>query len=216
VTGGGARFVLWRIPIYLRTREQYYAEAERKIQSEIDRAYEEQKSLYGFDDGTPAPRDLWEQRAKRYIEWLKERWFPPPWWVNDVVGWIEVSAGDTGALICAKLFLPPKRFSRQLKDKVYFAVDFKWVYGQRDLDHEEIRKRTIAAVEALARHYRLKKLYVDLDAWRRLVARTDLAGILHDAGIADLPGHCPPRSLEDQIREALATASDLEAKGLLK
>ena len=216
MSDGRAGLVLWRIPIYLRSREAYHKEAERKIQREIDRAYQEQRHLFVCADGTPAPRDLWEQIARKHTESVKARNNPPPWQVNDIVGWIEVSAGDTGALVCARLFLPQKRISRQLKGKVYFAVDSRCVYAQPDLDLEELRKRTIAAVAALARHDRLKKLHLDLGTWRQLVVRTDLGDILRDVGIADLPEHRPPRPLDDQIREALATATELEAKGLLK
>lgn len=194
---------LWRIPIYLRSRQQFYAEWVRKIREKIDRAYDEQEWPWGLDDGEPMPRQAWEQYAKRYIDWIWYRHSPPWWGANDVVGWIEVLACVRDLEISANLCLPKKRISRQLERKVYWFTEQRVVRLQPDCSNESLQEQTIAAVNELAQHPRLKKLCLDLDAWRLLAAHTDLYSILCDASIAD------------GCRQAEAVASDLKVRGLL-
>lgn len=175
--------MLWRIPIYLRSFAQYYQEAERRLDDDLKRAYESQKRLYEQGQGIQISYEQWQELHADYVRVTKRLLVPPPWWFNDVIGWIEVSAGRPGGLICAELLLPKKRISRQLKDKVYYLADEEWVNMYPDTSSSELRAKVIEAVEELAANERIKKFHLDLSSWRPLVERTDILGVLHDLEI---------------------------------
>lgn len=132
------------------------------------------------------PRDLWEQLSKDHIDHIWWRSSPPWWGANDLVGWIDV-LGDVRLLeVTANLFLPRKRISRQLVKKEFWFTGRTRFPLEPAMGNERLRERTIAIVEELAQHERVRKLTVYLHEWRLLAAHTDIDGVLMAPAKQDL------------------------------
>ena len=160
---------LWLIPILLRSRETYYADAVQAVEHEIEEAWTRYQHLYPSRtdfDNSDFINSFW-QRASPY------------WWgLNDVVGFIDIRANVRTLAIDATLFLTAKRPSRKLVDKTFVAR------GQRSLplgpgqSNADLVKELDDIVTDLRSDPRLRKRYVDLDSWRRVVANTNLLRIV--------------------------------------
>jgi hypothetical protein len=68
--GGYEPQQLWRVPIYLRSRETYYQEAEEGVRRRIDDIWELSGRAYGS-------REAFEQSETVENMW---GWYTPVWW----------------------------------------------------------------------------------------------------------------------------------------
>lgn len=115
----------------------------------------------------------------------------PPWWgLNDVVGWIDVRLDVRAAKLDAALFLPKKRISRQLRNKVYWPEKCLSVPLGIEPTNDTLRRQSVELVELLLKAPRTRKLYTDLASWRRQVVHTDLIGLARDATVVEPTRHC--------------------------
>ena len=178
--------LLWRIPIYLRSRKQYYAESIKRISALLEEAYEQQVREWSSPEGATLTREAWERSAKRYIDGLWSRQSPPWWGLHDAVGWIEIYGDTRAGEIWATLLLPRERISRQLTRKTFWHHDHKIVQLWSGITNDEIRHGIFIVVNELIQAPKLQKLFLDLEPWRRLVNHTDIAGVLTGAAAADL------------------------------
>ena len=75
--------ILWLIPIYLRSRIQYYDEVISRIHREIDNLRRCYVSAY------PSP-EAFEKSSIVNVVWYRNS---PLWWgLDNVVGWIDLRA----------------------------------------------------------------------------------------------------------------------------
>jgi hypothetical protein len=170
--------LLWLIPIFLRPRIQYYDEAAADIHRRTDEYWSRSgQQVYGS-------REEFEQSS--LVQWIWDSGHPYWWGFNDIVGWIDVRACVRSQEIQVSLFLPSKRVSRKLKDKRFVFRRREVVALPQVTTNEQLRKGVFEAVEVIRGDDRIKKRYVDLDQWRRLVRHTDLVGIIREAANEDL------------------------------
>jgi hypothetical protein len=166
--GGYQPQQLWLIPILLRSREQYYREAEEAIRNRIDEVWELSGRAYGS-------RAAFEQSATVANIWA---WNAPIWWgLNDVIGWIDVQLDILEWEFQVALFLPLKRISRRLKDKSFAFEIMERVPLPSGQTNERAQESLIAAVERLATHDKVARYEVDLERWKRVVRNTNLIGV---------------------------------------
>ena len=101
------RYVLLTLPIHRRSFARYYEEHDREVRShraELEREW----GGGAFEELPPHVRLAW-----------KDRWYWPPWYFNDIVGYLKIGSADDAVL--ADLFLErryfpptaPERFSRR-------------------------------------------------------------------------------------------------------
>jgi hypothetical protein len=184
--------LLWLIPIFLRSRIQYYDETVARVRRRIEEHWK-QSGQESYET-----REEFEQ--SKFVQWI---WYSehPYWWgLTDIVGWIDVRACVRSREIQASLFLPTKRISRQLKDKRYVLRRKETVSLSEDVTNEQLQESLIQAVETICEDDRTKRLYVDLDQWRRLVRHTDLKGIIREA-------------TEEDLARVVARSNELRAAG---
>ena len=169
---------LWLLPILLRPRIQYYKEMAARIRLQIDRLWDTSGYMFGS-------REKFEQSDTVDTIW---RIGSPPWWgLNDIVGYIDIRLLEHSRQIWVALFLPTKRISRQLVQKVFAINRLETIYlDDGPIENELLRQKLIETVEAVRHDPRVERLYVDVDRWRLCVFHTDLVGIL--------------RELENQVR----------------
>ncbi len=100
------RYVLLALPIHQRPFASYYEAHDRFVQSrreELEREW----------SGTPFD----ELPAHVRLSW-KDRWYWPPWFFNDIVGFVKVGTAEDALLadvFLERRFFPPtapERFSR--------------------------------------------------------------------------------------------------------
>lgn len=100
------RYVLLTLPIHRRSFAEYYREHDREVRArreEVEREWGGQP----FDELPVHIRISW-----------KDRWYWPPWYFNDVIGYVNIgSAGDAilgDVFLERRFFSPtaPERFSR--------------------------------------------------------------------------------------------------------
>jgi hypothetical protein len=169
---------LWLIPIFLRSRIQYYNEAAASIQTRIEEYWER------FGQSTYNSREEFKQTS--LVEWIWSNGHPYWWGLNDIVGWIDIRACVRSREIQVALFLPTKRVSRQLKDKRYVFCRRETISLPERATNEQLQERVIEAVETIRNDEHIKTRYVELNQWCRLVRHTDLVGIIREAAEEDL------------------------------
>lgn len=166
---------LWMIPVYLRSRLEYYDDALARIRNHTEGLMRDYGHLYSTPEGFKRLEDIaWNRHS-------------PYWWgLADIVAWMDVRACTRSAEIQVSLFRTTKKPSRRLRDKRYVFDGRTSVPIVVGATNEFLRERTIQAVERLAASAKLRKRYIDLERWRRLVRHTDLVGIINAAAEADL------------------------------
>ena len=169
---------LWLIPVFLRSRVQYYDEAAASIRKRIEEHWEQ------FGQNTYNSREEFEQSS--FVEWIWSDSHPYWWGLNDIVGWIDIRVCVRSRGIQVALFLPTKRVSRRLKDKRYVFRRRETISLSQHATNEQLRESLIEAVETIRNDERIKTRYVDLHQWCRLVRHTDLIGIIREAAEEDL------------------------------
>ena len=164
---------LWLLPIYLRTKQEYYKDSDKDILRLLDSYWETSNHIY------TSRAEFNSSDVAREIRMEKH---PPPWRFNDIIGWISIDASPGSKKILVELVLTKARFSRQLKQKSYVVQDFKYVFYSKNSTNEEVRQRVFkTADELLKASRRVRKCHVNLASWERLLAKTDIIGLLHDA-----------------------------------
>ncbi|HEV8632258.1 MAG TPA: hypothetical protein VGV61_18235 [Thermoanaerobaculia bacterium] len=102
------RYVLLTLPIHRRSFAEYYEEHDEDVrarQAEVEREWGGQP----FEELPPHIRIGW-----------KDRWYWPPWFFNDIVGYLKIGS-DAEAALLADVFVErrhfphtaPERFSRR-------------------------------------------------------------------------------------------------------
>ena len=168
--------ILWLIPIYLRSRIQYYDEVISRIHREIDNLRRRYVSAY------PSP-EAFEKSSIVNVVWYRNS---PLWWgLDNVVGWIDLRACVRNREIQAALFLTTKRASRNMEDKRFVFRRRETVAISAPVSNYDLQHATIQALRTLASDTRLRDRYIDLDQWERLVTHTDLFGIIRQAAVRD-------------------------------
>lgn len=168
---------LWLIPIFLRPRRKYYSDAIKDTRKLIEWYWENSKSIYGSRaafESSDLIRQVWERGA-------------PAWWgLNDVIGWIDVRLCVRRREFHLSLFLPTKQISRRLKNKIYKGESFEVISIPDPSTNKKLRSTLIHSVERLASDARLKRRYIDLVSWRRLVRSMDLVGLIRETAKEDM------------------------------
>jgi hypothetical protein len=167
---------LWLIPVFRKSRIQYYEEAATSIRRRIEEHWERLREVYDS-------RADFENSS--LFQWLWDSGHPYWWGLNDVVGWIDIRACVRSKELQVSLFLPTKRISRNLKNKTYVFRRKETVPLSPQATNESLQKSVIQAVEAIVGDNRLKGRYVDLHQWYRLVRHTDLIAIIREAASED-------------------------------
>jgi hypothetical protein len=171
---------LWLIPIYLRSRRQYYSEAVHAIDRRIAATWKRRQQWVT----SPAQRQSWEDFQKAdYVANARETGTQPWWGLNDVVGYIDVQLDIADAAIHALLFLADKTISRRLTRKRFVSKRQVTIHLEEVgevLDNARLREQIAEAVVELRSDPQLTKLYVDLDRWHILLVNTDLVGVVRE------------------------------------
>lgn len=170
---------LWLIPVLLRSRKQYYADAVAKTKQLVEWYWKTRGPAF-------ASRADFEKSTFLQQTWEREA---PPWWgLNDIIGWIDVRLSVREREIWVSLFVPDKRISRNLKEKVYSCRLQERVTLPNRSTNEKLSSDLIGAVERVAAAPVIRGRCADLASWRRCVRHTDLIGIIHDTANAYLEG----------------------------
>ena len=166
--GGYQPQQLWLIPIHLRSREQYYDEAEGRIRARIEEVWE-------LSGGAWESREAFEGSETVANRW---GWRTPVWWgLNDVIGWIDIQLNPLEWEFQASLFLPLKRISRALKDKQFVCEASERVPLPSGQSNERAQELLIEAVQRVAATKKVARYQVALEQWKRVVRNTDLIGV---------------------------------------
>ena len=168
--------ILLLIPVYLRSRRQYYEEAAQRIHRKIEDFWQSQSHWYEF-------RDEFEKSS--LVTWIWDSGSPPWWGLNDVVGYIDVRVCVRKREIQAALFLPKKRISRQLKEKIFWFQRREAISLGERATNERLRSQVMELVHRLRADDRLKNRYVDLEQWQRILNHVDLVGLIKSAAASD-------------------------------
>lgn len=154
---------LFTIPIFLRSKEQYYKERENA----------ENKII--------AERGEFCLNGKR-----RELWWPP-WEVNDIVGYITVDYGDSQYIINRMLCLNEddklKRLSRDPKcrKKMMLFSDGCWELKKplsKNISNKEAKKTLTNALYEAKNHLPRKEWFINLDYYNNLIYCLDLKKFL--------------------------------------
>lgn len=168
---------IWLIPVLLRSRKCYYADAVARTKKLIEWIWDRNKLAF-------ASRAAFEKSDFFQQTWEREA---PSWWgLNDIIGWIDVRVCVRKREIQVSLFVPTKRISRQLRDKVYFCRRQECISLPERSTNEELRNSLMSVVETMAADPTIRRRYVDLVNWRRRLRHTDLIGIIREAADADM------------------------------
>lgn len=162
---------LWLLPVLLRSRQRYYADAVQAVHSQVEDAWHAHGTFYpsreAFDE-SQFIQDAWRRAS-------------PYWWgLNDIVGFIDIRADVVSLSLDATLFLTTKRASRSLVDKVFAQRAQQRVAIVSGQSNHHLRAELNAAVTRLAEDERLRRRYLDLVGWRSVLNRTDLLQIVLD------------------------------------
>jgi len=87
--------------------------------------------------------------------------------------------------IQAALFLTSKRPSRRLRDRIYVHRRHETYELRGGETNDRLQDETVRLVEALASDTRVRRRYLDLEPWQRLVRHTNILRIMLDALAAD-------------------------------
>jgi len=165
--------LLWMIPVYLRTRQEYYLDAVKNARRRIDALWEQTKNSYESRD---------EFERTRIVEYIWNRSGPPWWGLNDIVGWIDVrlfsKIEDTR--IELSLFLPTKRISRRLVDKRFVFRRREVVPVTPNMTNQSIHEEVIVALNTITSDKRIRKYFVEIENWRLKIYHTDVQGLIRD------------------------------------
>lgn len=162
---------LWLLPVLLRSRQRYYSDAIQAVQSQVENAWRGQGAFYpsreAFDE-SQFIQDAWRRAS-------------PYWWgLNDIVGFIDIRANVVSLSLDATLFLTTKRATRSLVDKVFVQRAQQSVAIVPAQSDHDLRAALNTAVTHLAEDERLRRRYLDLDSWRRVLNRTNVLQIVLD------------------------------------
>ena len=160
---------LWLIPLYLRTRQRYYDEAASKIKKYIDNLWD--KVSGGF-----TTRDEFEKST--IVESIWGRYAPYWWGLNDIVGWIDVRLSVPHRQIQLALFLPSKRVSRNLKEKMFVFQYMEVIDVPNFATNDELQSKVMGTLHIMIQDPRIKRFFIDLEPWHRIICHTDLVGII--------------------------------------
>ena len=101
------RYVLMTLPIHQRSFAEYYAAHDREVRA----LREEVERKWGGQPFDQLPAHI-------RLSW-KDRWYWPPWYFNDVVGYLKIGSVEDALLadvFIERRFFPPtapERFSRR-------------------------------------------------------------------------------------------------------
>ncbi len=164
---------LWLLPILLRSRQRYYAEAIAAVEQQIAEAWTAHGHMYPSRekfDNSPFVEGAWRHAQ-------------PAWWgLNDIVGFIDVRLSATSASVDSALFLTGERASRSLVRKTFVLRGQERVFVVGGDTNADIQSRIDTAVTKLAASNSVNRRFVDLRNWRSVLYCTDLLCIFR--GIA--------------------------------
>ncbi len=162
---------LWLIPLYLRSRKQYYDEAADSIKKHIDELWEKVRDIF-------PSRDEFEKTDSVDSIWAR---YTPYWWgLNDVVGWIDIRLCVRKRQIQLSSFLSAKRVSRKLKDKKYGFQSIEVIDLSEIATNEELQNIVLDKLNSMSHDKSIRKLFVDLKPLYRVICHTDLVGIIQE------------------------------------
>jgi len=113
------------LPIHRHSAQEYYGEHDAKTQSLKQQVEEEWQAP--FAELPPHVRILWQ-----------DSWYWPPWFFNDLVGFLRIASDETEDQVAGRLFLvrssfpetAPERFSRGEED-LHEIVLFERISGRQ-------------------------------------------------------------------------------------
>lgn len=121
--------ILLLIPIHKRSCKKYYEDYNKHVDKE--KAKIEMTFQLPFDE-----------LDEEYKSWRRSSWFPPPWLLNDIVGFLKISF-DGGAYINGFIYLKLRYFPKIRKEKIIFKdstyKDKECIYRLEELNKVLIR-----------------------------------------------------------------------------
>lgn len=160
---------LYRVPIMLRSHDDYIDDAIKDARRLVDLYWEGSESY--FDS-----REEFEQTELVHEAWRMRT--PPPWCLNDVVGWIEIRLDVLEQHIGIYLILPEERMSKHSKKKTYYVVERAYIQLPESPTNDDVRRDLIDSLEQMAGHSKLNKRHVDLGSVLLQIRNTDLVEII--------------------------------------
>ena len=168
---------LWLIPLYLRSREQYYEEAANSIRKHIEDLWVKLKVVF-------PNRDDFDKL--NVIDSIWQRYTPYWWGLNDVIGWIDIRLCVRSRQIQISVFLPAKRISRRLKDKK-FGFQYLETIDLPDIaTNEELQNSVLAKLNSIIQDKRINKFFVDIEPVSRMIRHTNLVSVIKEFDHDDL------------------------------
>lgn len=172
--------LLWLLPIFLRPRNQYYADAATAVRKRIEEQWRDYGNIY---------RDRDEFGKSSFVKRAWESGSPPWWGLHDIVGWIDIRLYVQTRDIRISLFLPTKKISRQLKEKTFVCRLQERIALPDHTPNPDIRKLVVAGVDKVASDRMIARFYVDLRTWRRMIEHLDMRKLIFETAsevVADL------------------------------
>jgi hypothetical protein len=159
------------IPIYLRTRYQFYREAEEAIRDRIEEVWSAAGSAW-------KSREDFDRSESTNNIWLRES---PPWWgANDIVGYLDLRMSLPQQEFQVGLFMPMKRVSRSLRDKKFVFTHMERRPFPSRQPNSTAQELFVEMVTEVCRRPEVKKRYVERESWAHIIRRIDLLGLLQD------------------------------------
>ncbi len=163
--------IIFSIPIYRNTKNDYYKSINEKRQKRIDPLTEKEVELGGNRD-----------EARKFYERLYE-FDEPHWEYNNIVGWIVIYAHG-GILKADWWFVYFKRIPRVLKNRNYVymgkLIDVCLTYN---LSNEEIKNCIVdffRKTEFGQLNNKLKNRYIDLSILSNTIKYMDIKKLVDD------------------------------------
>ena len=162
---------MFSIPIYLRSREQYYKEQKNNKDKYIN-------SFCSSSGESPS------EAMARVGTWLDERCFWPPWEFNDIVGYTTIYYDRS---FYAELWkLDRKRINRDPRHR-RGAIKWSGKVGEvpsniHDPSNESLRCELIELLAQISKYTCKKQWYIDIQYWEDIVASLDCKDLLRRRG----------------------------------
>jgi hypothetical protein len=156
------------IPILLRTRHQYYEEAAKRIDRQIEETWrqtsKQHETLEQFRNSDFA-KGIWRHDS-------------PSWWgLNDIIGYIDIRINLMERAIELNLFLTSKRVSRSLVKKEFVLKASKKVMLGAFLKGGSLEDAVRQKLLMLAKDSRVAKYHVSCEHFLAVLPYIDLAGL---------------------------------------
>jgi len=99
------QFPILTLPVHKRSSEKYYRDHDRWVEHQKPGLEKEWR------------RSFEEIPAHIRIHW-KDRWYWPPWYFNDVVGFLRIGTGEDGPL-AGDVYLKRRHFQLSAPERLY-------------------------------------------------------------------------------------------------